>query len=871
MAVLGDIQFDPNAAPLIDPWSTGPADLTFDTDLTRPSAGSRVANAAGALGVALAGDNTAGHAATVISLIPHPAAQGVAAVLGVVSHFEAKSEAREAKRRATAVVIKNVRVVDNPNIPICYGMTAVEGNRSFIKLQDSVHGVPAVNFLDGLDRSVWGTFGDETGGVVGGEPNEMLVFQKVISAGEIQTLSAIRVNDSPIEQSMSVGQFDRGKNAIGVCKVSLTRNAASAWDAASRGAGAAYTGLSYVDVVCQMVYSDESINKREIWRQGSGVPVTLFFVLGVKMKSITDTGLTTEVDWTPNSIKTIADYLTSPHYGPGLNTDRLHYPSWKAAQDACDVVWQGRGNAIWTNAVGKSLEGIVADSDQVSGTYQDNYILPRWGWISNGSGFDATQKQGSAKDDAGQFAASVSGSYRPASIRRAEFNGNSDSTLEFYDALDEMTNTVPGMLQFWGHDGKLKLSIPNPWQARADAPVRRITADERVDGVRLSVMKPDVKDVLTSVLVTYNSRNHGYKPQTFLWPYAGSAEEAALLRLSGGKRHQLEVRAPGIHNRLHAACIAKALCSYSNRRKVVDTVFWGVAGQAFEPGDVYEFEDAEVGDGTYIARLDSVETNFDVFQSTLMATEYYPSDYTPPLIQRETEPAASRAGRIISRTSPYVRFGISELNIKQGGTGSTTVRLVNVPAGAMFSDTPPPEYTFTQSGGLTVTVGSSPEISQDVLKNVTIRVPSDATVGDAIKVGAKLSGLVTLPGLSEQRLEYSSLDGLTVNVQSSAAEMDSGKPLRVKLQALGDNVYQARTSDGDGTAKSYSYDVLPTGAATVVGSGDTVRVTGNTFAGELVVAVSQSGSVVTSRSPLAYGGFDGPPPEGVDSPRGPLA
>ena len=874
MTVLGDIELVNPGQYAIPQFSTGPADVTFDLDLTRPSGAARAANAAGALGVALAGDNTAGHAATVISMIPHPAAQGVAAVLGVVSHFEAKSEAREAKRRATAVVIKNVRVVDNPNIPICYGLTAVAGNRAYIKIQNTAANAPAKDLIAGLDRSVFGDIGTAS------RTNEILVMQKVIGAGEIQTLSNIRVNDTPVEQGMTVGAFDESLNVIGICKVVVNRGAATSWDVTGARSSATFAGLSYVDVVCQMPYNDGgkiNINKRAVWRQGDGVPVTLFFVVGNKMRGIGDTGFLVEKDWQPNAVRSIADYLTSAHYGPRLADGRLDFASFKAAADACDVVWLGRGSAIWETPVGKSLEGIVLDADQVTGTYAANMVdtAQSWGWSSTRSGgLSSVQRRAVGGEDSGQFPIEVSGHYAPALIRRAEFNGNIDSTLTFYDALDELTNAVPGLLQFWGHDGKLKLSIPNPWQARADAPVRRITAAERVEGVNLSVMKPDVKDVLTSVLVTYNSRNHGFKPQTFLWPYAGSAEETALLRLSGGKRHQLEVRAPGIHNRLHAACIAKALCSYSNRRKVIDTVFWGLEGQAFEPGDVYEFEDLELNSETYIARVDSVETNFTTFQSNLMATEYYPSDYTPPLIQREPPPADNRAGRGQDRTSwefvlepGYGRIRAGENLLFsayiKGFTSQTHVDSMSV------------RYEYEEEGGrdvLTFTPTTSPIESENFSTSVTVGVKAGAAVG-ATYFRAKMIAKVTETGYAEMEREYPSAR-VQVDV-APAADVDSGKALRVKLQPLGGGVYQTLTEDGDGTAKTYRYDVLPSGAAEVEGfpsgaaDGEFVKVVDNTFAGDLVVAVTQSGASTSARSLLAYGGYDGPPSEGPESPGGP--
>ena len=796
------------------------------------------ANVAGRIGTAVAGDNTTGHVATAIAMIPHPAAQAAAAVLGVISHFEAKSDAREAKRQRTASVIKNARVVDDPNIYICYGACATSGNRAYVALGDDFP-VATPNDRGNASRGARRVFGEfifeDDAPTHNGQPNEFLLQQIIVSAGDIQALENVRINDSQVEPYGFEAR--QGGNAIGISKVALRTGAsplATAFAPRERSASSKYSGLTYADVIAQMPYNENDLNKRNLWRQRGAFPDVVLFVRG-RTTAIIEAAKLGSSEWSDNAIRAVIDYITSVDYGPGLDADTfIDYASVKAVQDAAHNVWLGADSDIWTRNVGASLEGIMAQP--AARTYSSALLLAGYSGVGDTGQFPFAQSDSQA-DPAGK------------PLRRGAFNGRISCAMEFYDAIDELAATTPGLILYWGRSGKIKASLPDPWADRETAHVAEIDESMRPEGSALGVVEPDADNRTTSVLITYNSRNHGFKPQTYLWPEAGSDEATALLALNGGRERQLEIRLDGVSTRFHAACIAKALCSYSNRRRISDTVFWGIDGKDIEPGDIVRFTDPGFSAVSYVGRVDRVDVDFSTYTAEISATEHYPSDYAPPVPKREAYQGDYKPANIADSLPP-IRVVPNNINLAPGA--SIDIEAMLSPSVAASGTLLNARWEWSAVDLETTITGATDTATSSMRTITAAQTATDRDVAITVEYTANINPVIQGVVSETRRITQSVVFSVAIRAVASS---DTGDPLEVDVVSQGGGVFQAQPKGGDGTASTWAWATDPAGGAAAPVGGDSalVRVTGASPAALVVATATQSGVDARGASLVAYG------------------
>ena len=598
------------------------------------------AAAGGAAVGALAQDNAYGTAAGLVSQVPHPAAQVAAVALSVLSHFEAKSEARDAKRQQTATEIKNARVVDDPNIKIAYGTCLVNGNRAFTHLADDIPALPSQTAGSVIGRFIVDDGTEAFDDAHDGFNNEFLLMQVVLSAGDIGELKNVYLNEYATKYygGFALEQFNRlaltSKDAVGVSKIVLkTYGVASALATAfasdKRDATAKYTGLSVVDVFCQKPNSESYLHKRAVFDRSYGpFPKGQYWIDGRKLRSIDATGFSAAETWTPNGVLVIADYLTHDQYGPELADSRIHPASWALASGPT------RGGEVW-----------LGDGETLSAR-----SVPPWMGVTSGPRTYAVElgRKGWKVGDNGLFPSEITGlNPHGRKFLRSEYDGWIETGLDFYAALDQLVFNVPGLILYWDYNGKIRASMVDCWTDRQAQSEFTLDNNVRPEGSYCDVVDPDAERRPSQVQITANISNFGFKARTLIWPMPGTPEAQALLRRLGGRVHELELRAPGVMTSLQGLTLAASVCAWLNRRKIVDRMLWGfpfsgkeaaATTEIMEPGSVGTFIDPIKGHNI-IGRVDSVDVDYANLVVEIGATEFYPSDFVPriPVLDQSVE------------------------------------------------------------------------------------------------------------------------------------------------------------------------------------------------------------------------------------------
>ena len=782
-----------------------------------------------------------------------PWLQAAGLALEVVAHFRAKSEAREAARRDTALRFKDVNIVNDPEIAIAYGLAGTAGNACFPALSNALPASPARD-LGAARRRVVGETLAEAVDVGAGRPhrgrsNEFLLLQHVLSAGEIAGLGNVRINEAWLESwrrggGVAGGVAEPTDNAYGRAKTMLAAHgAASAFaraftprrSAASRGAG-----LSIADTVCQMPYSEKHLRLRRVFAEG-GKPEAFFVVYGRTVRRVSAAGFGDE-GWTDNLARVICDYCTHTQYGPGLADDLIDLPSAAAFARAADQIWLGAGSVLWDRlvpaSIGAAAPGRTYGAQLLAAGWRgraDAGLLPRCG-----QRFDA---------DAW-------------TLRQGAYNGLLETRLDFYTALDQLANVHPGLIVFWGANGKLKFSWPDPWTPAADQVALTIDETARTRGRWLRVVDPDANDRAAHVVVTHNDLNDDFAPRDTVWPPAASADRARLRALNGGRDAESRLALSGVATTFQATWIASAAAHVLNRRRIEDTFTLGAlrnaAGQAVapEPGDVVRFADRASGRDV-IGRVDEIDIDFDASTATVAATEFAPSDFAPRPCPRPVE-RTNTTGRGAGGGNAGALLGL-RLSPLRGASAMEPGEAVEF-RGRVLADELESGFAVgaiqwtweAPDGGAASNTGRAGRDGW-----ATFTAAADAVAGSTARlvVTARVDATFQRPGIPVG--PWPVVVGVEVPVEILAAAATTG-PLAAELRWRGDGRFDLALSGAGADAvraADVAWSVLPADAGAVRpdadGLGASVAPAADRRDGLLRAAVSRGGATTTAEAPLA--------------------
>lgn len=563
-----------------------------------------------------------------------PWLQAAGLALEVVAHFRAKSEAREAARRDSAIRFKDVNIVNDPEISIAYGLAATAGNACFPALSSRRPASPVRDTAAAFRRVVGETLGEAldtgAGAAQQGRSNEFFHLQHVLSAGEIAGLGNVALNGALLERwraggGVAGGVADPTDNGYGRGKTMLAPyGAASAFATAfstRRSAASKGTGLSMADSVFQMPYSEKHLRYRRLFAEGAK-PELFFHLYGRLLRDVTADGFGVGETWSDNLARVICDYATHGQYGPGLLDAEFNAANAAAFRADCGETWIGGGTALWNRqvpaSIGAAASGRTYGAELLALGWRgpsDNGLVPRCA-----DRFDADAWRG----------------------RRGAYNGLLETRLDYYAAFDQLANVFPGLIIYWGVDGALRFAWPDPWTPAADQVAAVIDETARPPGRFLRVVAPDSNDRAAHVVVSHNDVNADFAPVDTVWPPARSPERVRLRAMNGGRDSEIRLALSGVATTFHAAWIASSAAAVLNRRRIEDAITIGAlrnaGGQAVvpPPGTVLRFTDRASGRNV-VGRLDEIDIDFNAGIATLAAVEFFPGDYAPRPCPRPTE------------------------------------------------------------------------------------------------------------------------------------------------------------------------------------------------------------------------------------------
>ena len=212
----------------------------------------------------------------------------VAVLAGGISYKAARDAQKQAKKAADAMsgVLVNKESNIEP-IPVVYGERRVGGVRVYVK-------------------------------TAGGKKNEYLYIALALCEGEIESISGIEIDDTPITDSKYLGLYSY-QTFLGTddqTVSTLLQESGAEWTSDHRLRGVAYIAI-------RLKWDTDAF---------SGIPEITAVVRGRKIYD----PRTTTTEWKDNPALCIRDYLTNNRYGKGLPLSAINDTAFSAAANDLD-------------------------------------------------------------------------------------------------------------------------------------------------------------------------------------------------------------------------------------------------------------------------------------------------------------------------------------------------------------------------------------------------------------------------------------------------------------------------------------------------------------------------------------------------------
>jgi len=210
------------------------------------------------------------------------------AAVSYIATRQAMKKAKEAADRVAGVLINKESNVEP--IPVIYGERRVGGTRVFISTRDALYG----------------------------DPNEYLYIALVLCEGEINSVSNIKLDDTPITDARFSGlvTYNVHLGTDDQTYDTLLAEADTNWGTNHRLRGVAYIAM-------RLKWSQEAF---------SGVPDITCVVQGRKVFD----PRTSTTAYSNNPALCLYDYLTNTRYGKGLPSSAIDTASFQTAANDCD-------------------------------------------------------------------------------------------------------------------------------------------------------------------------------------------------------------------------------------------------------------------------------------------------------------------------------------------------------------------------------------------------------------------------------------------------------------------------------------------------------------------------------------------------------
>ena len=468
-------------------------------------------------------------------------------------------------------------------------------------------GSRAINRYTGTGR-FYGIRGDDR------DAHQLELF--VLSTGEVDKLVDVWLNDKSIIDDHRIGNVSFAKLGLpGVAPPMAKVFVPGMGDGRQITDTDKFTTKSHLSLITWQFEHDPQF--------GAGVTPAVAFIRGRTLKHIRRTGAgTTSSPYvytyggTPSFTNAMPivrlDYLLNSLYGPdGLTFDAdIHAPSWYDAQQRASQRLVDFKNTVAPGV--KSENGELVPDPAYTTTYED---IPR---LDNGNFDKASPREGLPPQ--GERGA-VFTEHDSSPLRRYEYNGLVPTAKGYLEVRSDMLATAPGAIEFPDHEGKLRLSIPDPYTPAAMQSTATFDDDATVRGT-VEVQLPNNSTKCNKVTVTYTDLELDGAAADAVFPASGSPLETQLLSLDNNRKLNTTIQLAGVADHYHAYSIAANLCLTSRRK----TFSWRSSYRMFDSaeGDVVRLKDDLKSIDTYVRILTKQPNPIDI---SWTAIEFFHTDY----------------------------------------------------------------------------------------------------------------------------------------------------------------------------------------------------------------------------------------------------
>ena len=487
-----------------------------------------------------------------------------------------QKKAREQARDARSIEIRHTP--SGGVVPTCYGRTGVEGILAFPIIANRLLTLPSSTLIGTLPTGT-------------GSKNEYLLGQYIICAGEIERVLDVWEDNKSLRDT-KLAKLVRVEWSNGGVASSMAAAFTS-----DRGATDLFTGTPYISIIAKFDREDPQF--RDVLRP-------FIFLMGEKVRSVSDTGFSSSKAYTANAALGLLNQVTGGDYGPDFPDDGIDFEAASIAAPLAGAVVQGASNDLPTD--------YPDDLNTLFGTTYSSYE----GYLQ-GLGLTDLEDTGYLPDQALTPTAPSQGA--PTKLLRYEFNGNVPTDLEFPAMIDLFKEVMPGSQFFRSIYGKWKLVLPNPFQAAANQSILTIDNELFIGG--LEIFAPDSSSKLNSMTVRYANINKDLATDSLTWPMRGGSLDATWLAADGGVRLHTDEAFEGCNDPYHAASLAATYILLSRRTRYKWTM--RPTGYLLEPGQVVRVMDDYSGVDEYVY-IETVRIMED-YSTECQAIHFVPSDY----------------------------------------------------------------------------------------------------------------------------------------------------------------------------------------------------------------------------------------------------
>ena len=530
-----------------------------------------------------------------------------AAITAATSLFQKHQQNKRQAEAQNAAAARNISIRasgSGHDAGIAYGYCVVQGINVHTSIGPSIpaHATAYVGAIGGMPNSADGRSSinlsgfnvnaykgtGSFGGVLGDDRDAQQLELFVLSAGELTELVDVWLNDKSMKSDYSVANVSLAKMYPPGTYPEMAAIFVPGTDDGRRiTSNDKFLGKTHMTLLTWQNSNDPQF--------GAGASTPTCFVRGRSLNHIRRTGTAGNYTYTygtPSFTNAMAvvrlDYLLQENlYGPRLSVDDIHLPSWYDAQQRSSQRLIDFRNTVAPGV--KTEDGELVPDPAYVTTYENIPRLGNSNFKQTGA-IEGYPSQGTRGAVFSELTTKVN--------RRYEYNGVVPTRTSYLEVRNQMLECCPGAIEFPDHEGKLRLSIPDPYNTAADQSIGEFNDDSLIKDT-LQIHLPSNATKCNKLTISFTDAELDGASSDAVFPASGSPLETMLLAL--GQRNKVlhqTLQLEGVADHQHAYSIAASLCLTSRRRTY--TFSSGYSHMDFCEGDVVRLRHTKLAVDEYV-------------------------------------------------------------------------------------------------------------------------------------------------------------------------------------------------------------------------------------------------------------------------------